>query len=114
MFKYSEEDGAHLAELNGMEFVCEEPSGELEKLARELADCYEDRLPEIAAYILPGLEGLFGGLTAEELASALGTPEIDLDASVITYLEQTLDESHIFVLEFDGVLETFLEFTMDG
>lgn len=114
MFKFSEEDGAHLAKRNGIEFVCEEPSGELEELAEELADLYEDRLPEIAAYILPGLDGIFKGLTAEKLVAALGTPQIDLDASTLTYLEQRLDESHIFVLEFDGALEEFLEFTVDG
>ena len=114
MFKWSEEDASHLAELNGIEFVCEEPSEELEALAKELAECYEERLPEIVAYILPELEEIFENLTAEKLTAALGKPRIDLDGCVITYLEQTLDKSHIFDLEFDGALEEFLEFSMDG
>ena len=114
MFKYSEEDGAYLAELSGIEVVCEEPSGELEAAAKKLAELYEDRLPEIAAYILPGLENMFEGLTVEKLIADLGTPQIDLDVSTITYLEQTLDESHIFTLEFDGAMEELLEFTVDG
>lgn len=114
MFQYSEEDGVYLAELGGIEFICEKPSGELEEAAKELADCYEDQLPEVAAYILPELTEAFEGLTAERLLAALGKPQIDLDAGTITYLEQALDESHIFVLEFDGALEEFLEFSMDG
>ena len=44
MFQYSEEDGVYLAELGGIEFICEKPSGELEEAAKELADCYEDQL----------------------------------------------------------------------
>ena len=103
MFKWSEEDASHLAELNG-----------IEELAKELAECYEERLPEIVAYILPELEEIFENLTAEKLTAALGKPRIDLDGCVITYLEQTLDKSHIFDLEFDGALEEFLEFSMDG
>lgn len=114
MFKYDEENAVYLAELNGIEFVCEEPSEELEELAEELAECYKERLPEIAAYILTELEQVFADLTAEKLTAALGKPQIDLDSCVITYLEQTLDESHIFDVEFDGALEEFLEFSMDG
>lgn len=77
MFKYSEEDGAHLAELNGMEFVCEEPSGELEEQARKLANLYKDRLTALAEFILEEMEtdGLdFGPLTASKLIDALGKP----------------------------------------
>ena len=116
MFKYSEEDGAHLAELNGIEFVCEEPSGELEEQARKLANLYKDRLTALAEFILEEMEtdGLdFGPLTASKLIDALGKPQIDLDQSVLRYLEQTLDD-HIFEVEFEGDLEEFLVFTIDG
>lgn len=116
MFKYSEEDGAYLAELSGVEFICGEPSGELEEQARELADLYEDRLTALAEFILEEMEtdGLdFGPLTASGLIEALGKPQIDLDQSVLRYLEQTLDD-HIFEVEFEGDLEEFLVFTIDG
>ena len=116
MFQYDEECGAYLAERNGVEFICEEPSGELEEAARELADCYEDRLPALAEFILEEMEtdGLgFGPLTVSELIHALGKPQIDLDASVIHYLDQTLDD-HIFDIEFEGNLEEFLLFALDG
>ena len=116
MFHYSEEDGAYLAELNGVELICEEPSEELEEEAKELAECYEDRLPDLAEFILEEMEadGLgYGPLTVSELKAALGRPQIDLDQSAIRYLEHTLDD-HIFEIEFEGRLEEFLVFTIDG
>lgn len=116
MFQYSEEDAAYLAELEGIEFLCEEPSAELEGTARVLAERYEERLPELAEFILEEMEtdGLdFGPLTVSALTAALGRPQIDLDQSVVRYLEQTLDD-HIFEVEFEGELEEFLYFTMDG
>ena len=109
MFEYSKEDAAYLAQLNGIEFICEEPSEELEETARKLAELYEDRLPALAEFMLEEMEtdGLdFGPLTDSE-------PQIDLDTSVVHYLEQTLDD-HIFDVEFDGDLEEFLIFTLDG
>ena len=116
MFKHDEEWDAYLAELNGIEFICEEPSEELEETAKRLAEVYEARLPDLAAFILEEMEtdGLgFGPLTVPELTAALGEPQIDLDTSVIHYMEQTLD-GHIFDVEYEGDLEEFLVFTLDG
>ena len=116
MFKHDEEWDARMAELNGIEFICEEPSEELEETAKRLAEVYEDRLPALAEFILEEMEtdGLgFGPLTVPELIEALGKPQIELDAGVIHYLEQTLD-GHIFDGEYDGDLEEFLVFTLDG
>lgn len=116
MFKHDEEWDAWLAELNRIEFICEEPSEELEETAKRLAEVYEDRLPALAEFILEEMEtdGLdFGPLTVPELTAALGKPQIDLDTSVIHYMEQTLD-GHVFDVEYDGDLEEFLIFTLDG
>ena len=116
MFEYDEDNGAYLAVSNGIEFVCEEPSEELEAVAKRRAEVYEARLPDLAAFILEEMEtdGLgFGPLTVPELTAALGKPQIDLDTSVIHYMEQTLD-GHIFDVEYDGDLEEFLIFTLDG
>ena len=102
--------------MNGIEFICEEPSEELEETAKRLAEVYEDRLPALAEFILEEMEtdGLdFGPLTVPELTAALGKPQIDLDTSVIHYMEQTLDD-HVFDVEYDGDLEEFLIFTLDG
>lgn len=113
MFEYSEADSAYLAELDGMEFICEKPSEEYEKLAKTLADCYEDRLPDLAEFMLEELDGVYGALTAEEFISQLGRPQFDLDRSCVCYLEHDFDD-HILEVEFEGELEEFLIFTMDG
>jgi len=113
MFHYSEEDGVYLAELDGIEFTCEEPSGECEAMAKALAVRYEDRLPDLAEFMLEEMGGIFGPLTAEELTARLGKPQIDLERNCVTYLEQDLDD-HILEVEFEGELEKFLYFSMDG
>lgn len=113
MFKYSEEDGAYLAGLNGMEFVCEEPSGELEEQARKLADLYKDCLPSLVRFMLEELDGVYGPLTAEEFTARLGRPQIDLDRNLVCYLEHDFDD-HILEVEFEGELEGFLYLSMNG
>ena len=116
MFEYDEDNGAYLAVSNGITFLCEEPSEELEAVAGRLAERYEGRLADLAEFILEEMEtgGLdFGPLTVPELIAALGRPQIDLDTSVIHYMEQTLD-GHIFDVEFNGDLEEFLTFALDG
>ena len=47
-------------------------------------------------------------------AEALGTPLIDLDREVVTYLEQTLDDIHIIDVEYGGLLNEFYEVAIDG
>ena len=113
MFQYSEEDAAYLAELDGIEFLCETPSEELEELAKNLAACYEDRLPDLAEFMLEELDGVYGPMTTEEFIAQLGTAQIDLDRSCVVYLEHDFDD-HILEVEFEGELEEFLILTMDG
>ena len=47
-------------------------------------------------------------------ATELGTPMIDLDREVITYLEQSLDDIHIIDVEYGGLLDEFYEVAIDG
>ena len=113
MFHYSKEDEAYLAERNGIEFLCEEPVPEYTEEAGRLAECYAERLPELAAFMLEELNGVYGPLTVEEFIARLGRPQIDLDANVVRFLEHDFDD-HILGVEFEGELEEFLDFSMDG
>ena len=113
MFQYSEEYGAYLAELDGMEFICEEPSEEYEEQAKALAACYEERLTDLSEFMLEELDGVYGLLTADEFASGLGRPQFDLDRNCVTFLEHDFDD-HILEVEYEGQLEEFLILTMDG
>lgn len=57
---------------------------------------------------------MFGDISEDDLAEALGTPLIDLDREVVTYLEQTLDDIHIIDVEYGGLLNEFYEVAIDG
>lgn len=57
---------------------------------------------------------MFGDISEEDLAEALGTPLIDLDREVVTYLEQTLDDIHIIDVEYGGFLNEFYKVAIDG
>lgn len=42
LFIYSEEESNYAAEINGVQFVCEEVKSEFEKAAPALADAYKE------------------------------------------------------------------------
>ena len=113
-FTYHEEEENYIAEINGIQFVCEDVMPEFEETALALADVYQEKLPEIAAFLLDDMEEMFGDISVEELTEALGMPQIDLDREVISYLEHTLDDCHIIDVEYGGVLEEFYEAVIDG
>ena len=114
MFAYNEEHKGYVVEINSIKFLCDEVSEELEEQAKELAECYEDKLPELIDFMLPELQDVFGELSAEEVADSLGTPLVDLDREVISYLEQTLDDMHIIDIEYGGMFDEFYEVVIDG
>ena len=102
-------------EISGIKFVCETPDEILEETAAELAEIYPGKLKDIAGFMIDeGISDCFGELTAEKIISSLGKPVIDLERFLITYPEQTLDDIHIIELEYDGLLDEFLYFSIDG
>ena len=113
-FKYNDEYDTFVAEIDGVRFCCEEEKDEYKGQACNLAEVYEERLPEIVSFILSDVRDMFGDITEDELADALGTPLIDLDREVVTYLEQTLDDCHIIDVEYGGLLEKLYEVSIDG
>lgn len=114
LFIHDEEENVYTAKIDGVEFVCEETTPEFEKDAPALAQAYREKLPQIAAFLMDDVTEMFGDISEEELTDALGTPQVDLDREVITYLEHTLDDSHIIEVEYGGLFEEFYEVTIDG
>lgn len=114
IFTFDEEDELYTAELNGVAFECSEASEEQEELAKQLADAYEKKLPDVIAFMLPDIEECFDVSDAAAVKDALGKPLIDLDAETITYLEQTFDDEHIIEVEFGGIFEEFYGTSIDG
>lgn len=114
LFEFDEKQKGYIAEIDSMRFYCEELKPEYEILAKELADSYEEKLPEIIEFMLPEIQEIFGDVSEEELMEAIGIPQIDLDREIISYLEQTLDDIHIIDVEFSGIFDEFFEVKIDG
>lgn len=114
LFTYDEEGRNYRADISGIEFICEEVKPEFEKAAPALARVYQEKLPQIAAFMLDDIKAVFGDISADELADALGVPQIDLNREMITYLEHTLDDCHIIDVEYGGLLDEFYEVSIDG
>lgn len=114
IFRYDDKHKALIAEINGVRFCCEEEKDGYASQAQELAEVYEDKISDIVSFILDEVCSMFGDISKEDLADALGTPLIDLDREVVTYLEQTLDDIHIIDVEYEGLLDEFCEVVIDG
>lgn len=114
LFQYSDKKKAYSAEINGIRICCKEANNENECKARALAEAYEDQIPELVSFMLDEVCSVYGDMTGQELLEALGTPEIDIDREMVSFLEHTLDDCHIIDVEYGGLLETFYEVIIDG
>lgn len=115
MFEFNEESELFEVELQGVRVVCDELFDGCEESAKELAACYDKKLPEIAAYMLSeDIEAYYGKLSVETIVANLKTPQIDVGRCLLTYLEHTLDDMHIIEIEFDGVMDEFLSMSING
>ncbi len=114
MFKLNENE-EYVAELNGVRFICESVEDGFEETAKQIAQCYEDKLQDIAEFMLEeGIEEVYGELDAEQIIDSLGAPLVDLDRELVVYLEHTLDEEHIIEFEFSGILDELFYLNIDG
>ena len=114
LFNFDEEERAYTANIDSVEFICEEVQEGYEETAREIAEVYEDKLPELAEFILDDVGDIFGDITAEDVMDALGAPQIDLDRETVTYLDHKLDDIHIIEVEYEGILDDLLGVSIDG
>ena len=113
-FKFDEERDEYVAELNGVEFVCDELQDSYKKEAKKLSGLYFEKLPEIIAFMLPELQQIYGEIDRNSLPELLGKPTINLSTFQIMYMEQTLDDTHIIEFEYGDDFEEFFYFNIDG
>lgn len=113
-FNYDEEEAMFVAEVNDITFVCEELMEEFVGVAKKIAECYDNKLAQIAEFISEETKEFYGDKSQNEIMNALGSPQIDLGCMTITYLNHTLDQEHIIEMEYDGVLEEFYNLSIDG
>ena len=114
MFKFDEERDEYVAELNGVEFVCDEPEDGFEEEAQKLSKLYFEKLPEMLEFMLPELQQVYGNIDKAKLPQLLGKPTINLTTYQIMYMEQTLDDTHIIEFEYADDFAGFECFNIDG
>ena len=113
-FKFDEERDQYVAELNGVEFVCDEPQDNYKKEARKLSKLYFEKLPKMIEFMLPELQEIYGEVDKDKLPELFDKPTINLSTFQIMYIEQTLDNGHIIEFEYGDDFEEFFYFNIDG
>ncbi len=114
MFKFDEERDEYVAELNGVEFACDEPQDGYEEEAQKLSKLYFEKLPQMIDFMLPELQQVYGDIDKSKLPQLLGKPTINLTTRQIMYMEQMLDDVHIIEFEYGDDFEEFFYFNIDG
>ena len=99
MFKFDDERDEYVAELNGVEFVCDEPEDGDEEEAQKLSRLYFEKLPEMIEFMWPEVQQVYGVIVKAKLPQLLGKPTINLTTCQIMYMEQALDDTHIIEWE---------------
>lgn len=114
VFTFDEGNDVYCVEINGITFHCETLLDHYDVFAKDLANAYEQKLPEIIDFLLEDIETMFDVNDVEAIKNSLGKPLIDLDRCVLSYLEHTFDGIHIIDVEFDGVFDRLLYSSIDG
>ena len=119
LFKYSEQYDQKILELNGIIFCCEEEQDEYEVEAQNLSKAYYNKLSDIIEFMLHDrlwdfYENYISDLKVDIVKENLGIPMIDLDMHQIIYCEQTLDDEHIFTVEYGEDFNDLLYCSVDG
>lgn len=93
----------------------EEPKEEYISKVKVLAKNYKDNLDRIIDFILPGLRGMYGDVSKEDVKNNLGQAIIDYNQGTVTYCDQSFDDYHIFSFEFlNNTFEKLEHFSVDG
>lgn len=107
--------GEYEARLGNITFVCDNADTGAEITANAIAECYKDKLRDIAAFMLSeGIEEYFGDVSESDIIKNLGSPIISLDRKTITYPDNSFDDMLIIELRFTGILDDFCDFDIDG
>lgn len=114
LFVYDEGNDEYRAEINGIVFVCENYQIQYDKVASALAKAYEHKLDLMIQFMLPDIVAMFDINDIEKIKLLLGKPYIDVERSILTYLENQFDHIHIIDIEFVGIFDEFLYCSIDG
>lgn len=107
-------DNMYCMEIGGIKFVCESVQNDYEFTAKKIAACYKNKLINIVEFMLDDIIQCYGVMSSAEIIALLDTPFIDLDRSVLTYLEHSFDAIHIFEIEFGGYIDELYYYSIYG
>lgn len=122
IFCFDKAERQYKAEINGITFHCSRVRKEYEQYAVDLANNYEEKLPDIIKYMLPDIQCFFEVSDVEVIKKSLGKATIELDYNdrscstdgCLVYCEHTLDDTHLIEIDFDGIFENFFCVNIDG
>lgn len=113
---FNESLGQFVCEKDGLIFAWdEEPGEDVKDVINMLTENYHSHVDQIAEFMLPDLQQMYGDIDIETVKEKLGKPVIDYDNGRVSYLEQSFDAMHIFEFEFlDDAFEELQYFSIDG
>lgn len=108
--------GEYEARVGGIRFVCDELPPDAEATVEAFAARYQNGgYAALCDYLIEaGIGEEFPGLDTSRLRFLLGDPIVSLDRQTVTYADHRLDDDSILVVEYEGMLERFLDMTVDG
>ncbi|MGN0631275.1 MAG: hypothetical protein ACI4JN_08115 [Ruminococcus sp.] len=107
--------GEYEARLGNITFVCDNADTGAEIIANAIAECYKDKLRDIAAFMLSeGIEEYFGDVSESDIIKNLGAPIISLDRNTVTYPDNGFDDMLIIEFHYNGLLDEFSGLDIDG
>lgn len=114
--KYKEFEGElfHLKVIIPAQFMNDETAFK----AHQICEAYQQNLEQLASFFLgdEDFTMIYGELSTDELLTKLGPPVVTIyqHGGKLTYLHHQLDEDHIIDVEFEGIMEHFIEISVDG
>ncbi len=119
-FNLNERTGRYSANLRGFQIEIEASDFADEKIAfsEKVIEAYPSKLPELALFCKESecFQMWYPEETVEDIMSKLHLPIFRVvdEGGRFTYCYHELDWDHIIDIDFEGILETFLEVNIDG
>ena len=109
LFEESNFDDGYEETIDGIIFLGDTANEETDRRARRIAAAYNEKYDELIDFMIEKGIGIlyFGGITHKELKEALSCPTVDLDADILSIIDEKLDDTTIMEIGYSGDLDKF-------
>ena len=98
---YDDQLRQYTISYEGIQFCWDEKPTDINlDTAKLLAVNYHKNIDTIVTFIYNEIRDWYGDVTIDDVKSYIGTPIIEPERDVVTYCEQTFDDTHIFSFTF--------------